>query len=72
MDLFAVFIDGARAAVGIPAIVYALAGIGLNLQFGYGGLLNFGHVGFLLVGAYGTGIAVNLGRGRSSPPSGSA
>lgn len=60
MDLFAVFIDGARAAVGLPAIVYALAGIGLNLQFGYAGLLNFGHVGFLLVGAYGTGIAVNV------------
>lgn len=60
MDFFAVFIDGARAAVGVPAIVYALAGIGLNLQFGYAGLLNFGHVGFLLVGAYGTGIAVNV------------
>lgn len=60
MDLFAVLIDGARAAVGIPAIVYALAGIGLNLQFGYAGLLNFGHVGFLLVGAYGTGIAVSV------------
>lgn len=60
MDLVAVLVDGARAAVGIPAIVYALAGIGLNLQFGYAGLLNFGHVGFLLVGAYGTGIAVNV------------
>lgn len=60
MDFFTVFIDGARSAVGVPAIVYAFAGIGLNLQFGYGGLLNFGHVGFLLVGAYGTAIAVTV------------
>ncbi len=41
------------------AAVYALAAVGLNLQFGYTGLLNFGQAGFLLVGAYGTAIAVD-------------
>lgn len=58
MDFGQAFVDGLRAAVGIPAIVYALAAIGLNVQFGFTGLLNFGHVAFLLVGAYGTGIGV--------------
>ena len=36
--------------------IYALAAIGLNLHFGYTGLLNFGQVGFMAVGAYGLGI----------------
>ena len=58
MDFGQAFVDGLRAAVGIPAIVYALAAIGLNVQFGFTGLLNFGHVAFLLVGAYGTAIGV--------------
>ena len=45
--------EHARAAVGREAIVYALAAIGLNIHFGYTGLLNFGQVGFMAVGAYG-------------------
>src|SRR5690606_31579181 len=32
-----------------------------NVQFGYTGLLNFGQVGFLLVGAYGTAISADAG-----------
>jgi branched-chain amino acid transport system permease protein len=47
----------ARAAVGPTGAVYALAAVGLNLHFGYTGLLNFGHVGFMLVGAYAIAIA---------------
>jgi branched-chain amino acid transport system permease protein len=35
-----------------------LLAIGLNIHFGYTGLLNFGQIGFALVGAYGMGIAV--------------
>ncbi|MPY92476.1 MAG: branched-chain amino acid ABC transporter permease [Acidimicrobiia bacterium] len=58
MDYSQVLTDSLRAAIGVPAIVYALAAIGLNVQFGYTGLLNFGHVGFLLMGAYGTAISV--------------
>ncbi|GAB2468530.1 branched-chain amino acid ABC transporter permease [Xylanimonas ulmi] len=40
---------------------YALAAIGLNLHFGYTGLLNMGQAGFMLVGAYGFGIATIAG-----------
>lgn len=56
-----ILIDAGRAAIGIPAAAYALSAIGLNLQFGYTGLLNFGHAAFMLVGAYGTAITVDLG-----------
>ncbi len=36
---------------------YALAAIGLNLHFGYTGLLNMGQAGFMLLGAYGFAVA---------------
>ena len=45
-----------RAGITTSAIIYALAAIGLNLHFGYTGLLNFGQVGFMAAGAYGVGI----------------
>lgn len=54
-------VDGLRDAVAVPAVVYALASIGLNLQFGYAGLLNFGSVASGLVGAYGAAISVDNG-----------
>jgi neutral amino acid transport system permease protein len=47
-----------ESGVGRDAIVFALAAIGLNVHFGYTGLLNFGQVGFMAVGAYGVGIGV--------------
>ncbi|MDN5791345.1 MAG: branched-chain amino acid ABC transporter permease [Micrococcales bacterium] len=47
-----------RGAFGAEAAIYALAAVGLNLHFGYTGLLNFGHVGFMLVGAYGVAVSV--------------
>ena len=34
--------------------LYALFALGLNLQWGYAGLINFGHVAFMTVGAYTT------------------
>jgi len=43
---------------GTQAVVFALAAIGLNIHFGYTGLLNFGQVGFMAAGAYGVGMAV--------------
>lgn len=61
MDWVKILIDAGRAAVGVPAAAYALSSIGLNLQFGYTGLLNFGHVASMLVGAYGMAITVDLG-----------
>ncbi|WP_370325223.1 branched-chain amino acid ABC transporter permease [Euzebya sp.] len=56
MELTNVLYDGLRAAIGLEAVVYALAAIGLNIHFGYTGLLNFGQVGFMLLGAYGVAI----------------
>ena len=44
---------------GVEVMVFALAAVGLNVQFGYAGLLNFGQVGFMAMGAYGLGTAVN-------------
>lgn len=40
----------------IPFFAYAIALLGFNLLFGYGGLLSFGHAMFLGIGAYGTAI----------------
>src|SRR4051812_49067669 len=48
--------------VGKNAIYFALLAIGLNIQFGYAGLLNFGQVAFSLVGSFGLAVTViNLG-----------
>ena len=40
------------AAMLILAGIYCLLALGLNLQWGYTGLINFGHVGFFAIGAY--------------------
>lgn len=61
MDWSNIFINAIRAAIGVPAAAYALSAVGLNLQFGYTGLLNFGHVASMAVGAYGLAITVDLG-----------
>jgi neutral amino acid transport system permease protein len=45
-------------ATSLDAAVFALAAIGLNVHFGYAGLLNFGQVGFMAAGAYGVGMTV--------------
>lgn len=52
MDYVGIAAAGWRSAFGPEAVVYALAAIGLNLHYGYAGLLNLGQVGFMLVGAY--------------------
>ena len=39
-------------AVAIVALIYMLLTIGLNLQYGYTGLINFGVVAFFGIGAY--------------------
>src|SRR5688572_30457216 len=56
MDLLSILSNSIRGAFGPEAAIYALAAIGLNIHFGYTGLLNFGQVGFMLVGAYGLAI----------------
>jgi branched-chain amino acid transport system permease protein len=59
MDWANIFENTLRAAIAKDAIVYALAAIGLNVHFGYTGLLNFGQAGFVALGAYGTAITVD-------------
>jgi branched-chain amino acid transport system permease protein len=39
-------------------VVYAMAAVGLNVHFGYTGLMNFGQVGFMAAGAYGVGVSI--------------
>ena len=58
MDWELIFENALTAAVGQNAVIFALAGIGLNIHFGYTGLLNFGQVAFVAAGAYGLAISV--------------
>ena len=60
MDIETILGNAARTALGPQAAVFALAAMGLNLHYGYTGLLNFGQVGFMLVGAYGLGVSVSV------------
>lgn len=41
-------------SIMLTAGIYAIFALGLNLQWGYAGLLNFGHVAFMAIGAYTT------------------
>jgi neutral amino acid transport system permease protein len=59
VDWNSIISNSLRAGVSQQAIIFALAAIGLNLHFGYTGLLNFGQVAFMAVGAYGVGITTN-------------
>jgi neutral amino acid transport system permease protein len=58
MDWSNIIQNAAQAFIGTQTIIYALAAIGLNVHFGYTGLLNFGQAGFLAAGAYGLAITV--------------
>ncbi|MFP1625550.1 branched-chain amino acid ABC transporter permease [Streptomyces sp. 5K101] len=58
MDFSVVLSDAIRSGIGPIAAIYAIAALGLNLHFGYTGLLNFGQVGFMLVGGYGLAVTV--------------
>lgn len=40
--------------LAISTAVFALFGLGLNLQWGFTGLINFGHIAFMTLGAYTT------------------
>ena len=58
MDWGSIFENAAQAAVSREAAVFAIAAMGLNIHFGFTGLLNFGQVGFMAIGAYGVGISI--------------
>ncbi len=52
----AVFVE-----IGILFAVYGMLVLGLDLQYGHTGLVNFGHVVFFAVGAYTVGIVASQG-----------
>ena len=56
MDWSLVFENSIKGFIGINAVYFAVAALGLNVQFGYTGLLNFGQAGFMACGAYGLGM----------------
>ena len=60
MNLMAALESGLRASVDSTAAWFALLALGLNVHYGFTGLLNFGQVGFMLMGAYGVGISVSI------------
>jgi branched-chain amino acid transport system permease protein len=60
MDINAVIENTVAQFVGRNACYYAIAAIGLNVQFGYTGLLNFGQAAFMAAGAYGLGQTVSV------------
>ena len=48
-------------AIAIIGAIYVLLALGLNLQFGLTGLINFGHVGFFCIGAYAAALLAQAG-----------
>ena len=48
-----------KSALGFQAIFFALLAIGINVQFGYAGLLNFGQIAFAMLGGFGIAISVS-------------
>ncbi len=62
MDFLAVlFTDFGAQLLSTITAAFAIAAIGLNLHFGYTGLVNIGQAGFMLLGAYGFAITVRFG-----------
>jgi branched-chain amino acid transport system permease protein len=49
---------GFWAFVGVVAGIYTIFALGLQVQFGFAGLLNFGQVAFMAIGAYTMAILV--------------
>jgi neutral amino acid transport system permease protein len=58
VDWGLILTNALRALVGLDTVVFALAAIGLNVHFGYTGLLNFGQSAFLAMAGYGLAITV--------------
>lgn len=56
MDWIKIIENTIRACVGVDAIYFAIAALGLNIHFGYTGMLNFGQAAFMACGSYGLGM----------------
>ena len=58
-DLVNAVAVAAKSAIGFQAVFFALLAIGLNMHFGYTGLLNFGQIAFAMLGGFGIAISVS-------------
>ncbi|NUO96326.1 MAG: branched-chain amino acid ABC transporter permease [Nonomuraea sp.] len=58
MDWITIISTTLKSAIGVETVLYALAAIGINIQFGYTGLLNFGQAAFMGVAGYGLAVTV--------------
>ncbi len=58
MNFERILVNALEAGLNADTVAFALAAIGLNVHFGYTGLLNFGQSAFLAVAAYGIGVTV--------------
>lgn len=61
MDFLGLLRDLSSTAIAPTTAAFAIAAIGLNIHFGYTGLLNMGQAGFMLLGAYGYAVSVQAG-----------
>src|SRR3954464_6677659 len=57
-DLIDAFQVPGKAFFGFQAIFFALLAIGINMHFGYTGLLNFGQIAFAMLGGFGIAVSV--------------
>ncbi|MEU0568100.1 branched-chain amino acid ABC transporter permease [Nonomuraea sp. NPDC005983] len=60
MDWLTIFTTTVKAAIGVETVLYGLAAIGINIHFGYTGLLNFGQAAFMGVAGYGLAVTVTV------------
>src|SRR3712207_2929624 len=58
-ELFDALAVALKAGLGFQAIFFSLLAIGINVQFGYTGLLNFGQIAFAMMGGFGIAISVS-------------
>ena len=58
MDWGAIIENTTRGLIGEQFIYFGLAALGLNIHFGYTGLLNLGQAVFMAAGAYGLSMSV--------------
>ena len=58
MDWGAIIENLFRGLIGENLVYFGLAALGLNIHFGYTGLLNFGQAVFMAAGAYGLSMTV--------------
>ncbi|GAA4040467.1 branched-chain amino acid ABC transporter permease [Nonomuraea soli] len=58
MDWLTILTTTVHAAIGWEVVVYGLAAIGVNIHFGYTGLLNFGQAAFMAVAGYGLAVTI--------------